>query len=326
MLGLFPEQHQNGLEFTSHLARMVRVRERGTSCEFVFTEQAPDLSKLLARTPRRFRNGFIVLALPSEKIFLRRMHLEESGLGGLDRAVLMEASRHLPFPIEQLSMDWKVYREENGTRDLQFSAVPNEVLVPYLDLKRQYHVDIAVMEPEAMALVRAVIPESDLQNGHYLLCDLREDRLLMLLLRSGGIETSFVHADLGWDAIIARISQKTSQDREEIKKMLPASGWDGSRGKVVAALKEESERIIQVLSEAITFDTEHDEDHLEIRLSGYFVTIPGSTDVVQHRLSRPCTLATSAHHFPKLSKSVKRVEREPWWDIALGEALYRFAL
>lgn len=90
--------------------------------------------------PSPIRSKDIVFEIPEDISFQQRLDIPANGSDEeLENAVLSEAEKLLPFPLDQVSWDYQVTGEQEGSKKVLFIAVPLEVVQEYYNFFLSCH-------------------------------------------------------------------------------------------------------------------------------------------------------------------------------------------
>ena len=305
------------------VARIVRVKTTSAGIVIDAAVEASQLGEAVSNLPRKSRAHFGVLALPGAHTFTRMIHVEESEFSNLERVVALEAQRHLPLSIDKMSYDWAVVSSTEGRRDIQVAAVESGIVSQYDEELRKHKITPVAVEPESIALTRALLTEQQVQKGNFVIADLREDRLLIVLVHFGGVHGSFYHKDWGWGSFVERLHKTTSESPDDLYKKIVAEGMGAGHGKHAKAFVTEFQHLTELLRQSLEYFNDQYHEKPKLLVSGYLRQFGNVAEQLEQSLNHSCQLQSSAHLAKKDSQDAKKLEDEPKWDVALGEALYK---
>ncbi len=142
-----------------HLVRAVRFAEeqlpQGYRWE-VGGERGPLVATIrgaLAKAGIRARAA--VIAMPRRQVTARISALPPADRAGLRRVVELDVSDHIPFPLEQVVLDFQPLgpsREQAGLQDVLVVAAPRELVRGYLQLARDLGLSVVALTVDALGL------------------------------------------------------------------------------------------------------------------------------------------------------------------------------
>jgi len=173
----------------------------------------------------------VVASIPERQSFLRVIELPDMREDEIDEAIQWEVARHIPFGLENVYIDWQPLRSghktASGRQELLVGAAQKKVVDPLYKVFSNLGLDIAALELESQALVRALISD-----------DLR-GRQGILVVDLGGASTNVVIHDHG----TVRFTASLQRGSDQMRQMLTADEVD----KVDNKPKEMSEKAKEVI-------------------------------------------------------------------------------
>ena len=104
------------------------------------------------------------VAIPLNSSFVKVIQLPVSAEGDLENVITIEARRHVPVPISEVSLDWwvmpkteKEKEENNKTMEVILVAIHNDVINTYKDIIAKSGLVAAAYEMEPFGMIRAAI-------------------------------------------------------------------------------------------------------------------------------------------------------------------------
>jgi type IV pilus assembly protein PilM len=106
----------------------------------------------------------VVAGVPSSKIFASIINTPKLGHAELGRAIALQADQYIPMAIKDVKLDWVVLGpgRTDKEQEVLVVAAPNTVTNKYLSLFEQAGLELLALEPNAIALARAVVQPNDL--------------------------------------------------------------------------------------------------------------------------------------------------------------------
>lgn len=134
-------------------------------------------------------NDVVVSSIPETQSFLRVIEVPIMDESEIEEAVQWEVSQHIPFGLENVYIDWQPvtsgHKAQSGRQEVLVGAAQKKVVDPLLKVLQDLGFDLAALELESQALVRALISE-----------ELRSKRGL-LIIDLGGTGTNVIIHDHG---------------------------------------------------------------------------------------------------------------------------------
>ena len=109
---------------------------------------------------RGFKTRAVALALAGNAVMVRRIELPAMSPAELDASIYWEARQHVPFPAEEVTLDYKVLRapsgpEAAGSTDVLLVAARKDRVAEYAGVVEQAGCTPAVIDVDVFALLNA---------------------------------------------------------------------------------------------------------------------------------------------------------------------------
>ncbi len=107
-----------------------------------------------------------VFSIPDFSSFFTSFRLPPMTKKELPQAIKYEARQHIPIPLAEVSLDWKIIESKAIDKDkISFKvllvAVPNEVINQYQKIAKISGLNIFALEAEVFSLIRALVEKGD---------------------------------------------------------------------------------------------------------------------------------------------------------------------
>ena len=106
--------------------------------------------------PEAFTGKQVVLRIPERHTFIRLLTLPKEDSIALGERIPWAVDEEVPLPIEKLTYDWSLMKEDEKTSLVQVAAVPMRMVEPALEALQAADVFPVAIEPSTPALLRAV--------------------------------------------------------------------------------------------------------------------------------------------------------------------------
>lgn len=129
-------------------------------------ESVPGLKEWIAE--HQLPTDRVVVSLPSHLISLRTLTLPFNDARKLEKVVPFEIEALLPYPLEEVVVDYQVTDTTEGRTNLLVAAVPRSLVKNYLEQLSRAGIDPEAVELDGMALtnlVRHVFPDLSAPGG-----------------------------------------------------------------------------------------------------------------------------------------------------------------
>ncbi len=138
--------------------------------------------KLANAKPRPPRSRRVAAELPESQIFLHHFQLPKELSGeDLEEALVQQVNQTMPIELENMAWDFQLLRSSDEGHNILFAAAPAEIVESYEHTLALAGLELVSLEPESLALMRAVIDQKTAAPDE-----------LVLLIDIGGRSTSLV--------------------------------------------------------------------------------------------------------------------------------------
>ncbi|MBW3538208.1 type IV pilus assembly protein PilM [Candidatus Parcubacteria bacterium] len=106
----------------------------------------------------------VVAGLPSGSLFAAVITTPKLTHTELSKAIKFQADQYVPMALDQVKLDWSVVGAGANDNELEvlLVAAPNTSTAKYANILEKAGLEVVVLEANAMAVARAVVPPSDL--------------------------------------------------------------------------------------------------------------------------------------------------------------------
>lgn len=160
----------------------------------------------------------VVVSLPEEKSYIFNLKVPYVEPKELRGSIELQLEEHIPLPPENIVFDFEVisYLKESKELLLNIAALPQDTVYNYIEVFEEAGLRPVVVDPEAIAIGRAVIPKDD--GGTYVLTDFGQDRTSISIYQDGYIRFNTI-LDFGGVDITKAIMKDFKIDFNEAEKM-----------------------------------------------------------------------------------------------------------
>jgi len=224
----------------------------------------------------------VVASIPETQSFLRVIEVPDMTDEETDEGVRWEVAQHIPFGLENVYIDWQPiargHQAAKGIREVLVGAAQKKVVDPLLAVLKDLDLDVAALELESQAIVRALIsPELQNKQG-------------MLIVDLGGSATNVIIHDHGAMRFTASLQHGVrrvaetlpSKDKEELLVPTTADLTTESANRIAEAMRPAQEELVMEIKGIVEFYNGIDDKHgvTEILLTGGGSNYPGLDRVV----------------------------------------------
>ena len=213
----------------------------------------------------------VVVGIPSNKMFATVVDFPRLPAAELMKTVQYQLDTHIPMPLDESKVDWAVVGDSPKNKDnieVLIAAVSNSYAETRLDMLESIGLNVVAIEPDALALIRALLPRE--AAGTYLVLDIGENATDLVITRS--IPT-------GGSTFVKSAKQNLNVDDKQAAQFVYKFGLnpDKLEGQVYRAIEPTVDGLISEVAKSIKFfGTRYGDVAIEkIVVSGGASTLPG---------------------------------------------------
>lgn len=304
------------------------------------------IKKSLAKiNGEKLKTKNVIASLPEKKAFLQVIKMPKMKEEELKTAVFFEAENYIPFPIQEVYLDFQVVRSPKGYSDKELdvliAAIPKETVDPYVSCLKQAGLFPLALEIESQSISRALI-KNGVSPSPVFLVDFGKSKTTFIIYSGYSLQfTSSV--PLSSNLLTKAVARSLVVDDNEaerikikyglnafLKKELTKKDSKVNEGRIFEAmipvLTDLAEQIGRYLQYYKTHaDEKHSKEKInKILLSGNGSNLKGLTDFLSAELKISVELANPwINILPDFSKKIPEIAlKESFgYTTALGLAL-----
>jgi type IV pilus assembly protein PilM len=171
------------------------------------------LSSLLKENSVKTKRA--VLSIPGRSVFNRFLKIPPVEGDRLNRIVQFEARQHLPFPLEEVRIEYEAYASEHGDMDVSLLAVKRDALAFYIDIMRKCGLSIVSIDISSLALFNVYVnsTQRDPADEVVALADIGASTC-DIVVESEGKVRFMRRARVGGNSLTAMLAQEMGQEFE----------------------------------------------------------------------------------------------------------------
>ncbi len=303
-----------GLDIGSHTIKLIELGRERSDMFLLAAGTAPTPPKALMSTvPADWeatavaikklwkdtgaRSQSVAIALPESQVFTRVIAVPQLSQRELASAIKWEAEQYIPLPLEQVTIDFTVLRDnkETGTNNMEVLLVasPKALLEKYLNILELAELLPAAVETEIIATARA-LGRATASLPAVLIVSLGAQTTDLAILRRGILAfTRSISA--GGEALSRALAQGLGFELSQAEEFKKTYGLEPDKleGKIFEAIRPIMETIVGEMKRAISFYQEKfKDDHVDaVILSGGTARLPGMVVYVAQSLGIEAQLA-----------------------------------
>jgi type IV pilus assembly protein PilM len=176
------------------------------------------LTLVLQKLKQAHRLDYGIVSLPEEKSYIFNISIPYVSPKEIRSALELHLEENIPLPLENIVFDFDVvrYEEESDELVINVSALPLNIVKSYTEIFEKAGIVPVVIDSEAVAIARAVIPRGAL--GTFLIVDFGEERTSLSVYQGGFIRFNSI-LDFGARDITQAIMKDFNLDFNEAEKL-----------------------------------------------------------------------------------------------------------
>ncbi|HSH31160.1 MAG TPA: type IV pilus assembly protein PilM [Candidatus Saccharimonadales bacterium] len=264
------ETNYFGLDIGSTAIRLVQLRASGAKSNLVTYGSVPVPAGLTTSDSQldqdkvagvirqlvkdaRVSTKNVVAGLPSTSIFATVITTPKLSHAELAKAIKFQADQYVPMALDQVKLDWSVVGAGAGDNELEvlLVAAPNTVAAKYANILEKAGLEVVVLESNAMAVARAVVPPSELAMIVLDIGNTTSDLTLMYqntprLMRS---------IPVGGSVFVQSVAQNLGLDRTQAEQFTYRFGLTQTKleGQVLRAIKPSIDQLVGEIQKSSKF-------------------------------------------------------------------------
>lgn len=267
-------------------------------------------------------------SIPDYSTFFTNFELPFMTKEEIPGAVRIEARRHVPVPLNEVTLDWQVIEEKLLDQKaprlrILLIAVPNEIISQYRGIASALKLELLALEAEVFGLIRSLISKDEKKVIGLIDIGTRSTTCSIIDKRVLKASHSF---DISGNALTEIISKEFSLDyeiAEEAKKRYGISPTTKEGEKIREVLIPVIDMIIRESEKAFNkFYLTEEKEIEKIILAGGTALLPGLVEYFQDYFKKEVEIANpfkKIFYSPELEENLKEIG--PSYSIAVGMAL-----
>jgi len=276
-----------------------------------------------------------IASLPGFSVFTTILKLPKMEEKELSSAIKWEAKRYIPFPIEEIILDWEIVLPKAALRDQRaaaasasseaevfLTAVPKNIVKRYSNIFKKADLNLIGLEPEALALARALVNPAE--EGGSMIVDIGATATEICIVEDGFPKLN-LSVDMGGNGLTRAIAQSLQVSFERAEQFKKDFGVSREKmgGEIPSAIKPVIDVIVEKIRHCSSlFANRGGKPVREIILSGGSAKLPEFVNYLSLFLDNKIVIADPWRKViapQEMNKVLK--ELGPNFDVACGLAL-----
>ena len=230
----------------------------------------------------------VVLGIPSNKMFATVVDMPDMSQAELAATIRYQAEQFIPMSLDEAKVDWALLGKSpnDATKnEVLLASVANNFSEARLDLIEGLGFNVIVIEPDSLALSRALLPAGDM--GAHLIVEIG-DFTTDIVMTYADAPRLIRSISTGMQSFIKVAAQNLNVQPQQAAQFIMKFGLqpDKLEGQVVRALESSVDQFVAEITKSVKFfQTRYQSITLSnIIFSSYGATIPGFSAYVAERV------------------------------------------
>lgn len=268
-----------------------------------------------------------VFAMPLSASFVTIMSLEATPDEDISPRVRVEARKHIPVPIAEVTLDWAEVEMADGetenSRDVLLAAIQNEALNRFTILMQTVNFTNAPTEIECFSTIRGIYSSSEADIA---IIDIGATLTKLYIVRGGMLQRMY-RVRAGGAECTSKISVDEKISFEEAEILKRTITRDDEKFPILQKIHHNHfSRVLKEFKQVLAdYETRIQTEVSTIYLTGGAVLFPGLDTFIANQMEREVSVATPFNKvaYPAFMEDTMR-EIGPAFTAALGAALRSF--
>lgn len=219
----------------------------------------------------------VAVGVPSKRTFNTVVDFPKLAQNELKKTIEYQAEGHIPQSLDEVKLDWAVVGDSPAAADkveVLLSTVPNDFAEARLSALESAGFNVVAVEPDPLALVRALIPAN--ATGSIMVLDLGSEET-DLVISHAGTPRLIRSIPTGGRAFIKAAMQNLNVDEAQAQQFVYKFGLSQNKleGQVYKALESTVDGLIAEVEKSIKFfKTRYKVDIEKVIVTGGASTLP----------------------------------------------------
>lgn len=209
------------------------------------------IKKLLSDSKVTTKN--VVAGLPSARVFTSVISVPKMSVTELSKSIQYQAEQHVPMSLDQVKLDWMQVGDSGDSKqqEVLLAAVPTTIAERYLAMLESLGLEVVSLEPDALALTRALTAPAD---GTVVLLDVGA-ATTDLVVADKGLAKLVRSVPVGGDTFVKAASQNLNLEPEQAFQFVYKFGLAEGKmeGQVRKAIKTSIDSLVSEVDKSIKF-------------------------------------------------------------------------
>jgi type IV pilus assembly protein PilM len=312
--------------------RLVRFAREPLLAEAIVDSEIIDRQAVIEAIQNLFeehsiKTRTVASAVSGRAVIVKKIWMDRLAEEDAREAILWEAEQHIPYDINDVTLDFQILRAEPDAKQMEvlLVAAKRDVVHQHADILREAGLVPAVIDVDAFAVQNAVLSSQEIADEEVVaLCDIGAEECNVNIIR-GGVPLYTKDLAIGTIGLIDVLKRELELDQEEADELLRSHD---DANDLSSHLGEVFEELAQAIERAVVFLKSNDEEApiSRLLLSGGGAHVRGVAEYLANRLQLPVELVDPLQ---RLEIDADQVDAEQWsseapqYAVSVGLALRR---
>ena len=277
---------------------------------------------------KRLRSRNIVSAVSGRAVIVKKILMDRLAEEDAREAIHWEAEQHVPYDINDVSLDFQILDEEANPKQMQvlLVAAKRDMLNAHADLVREAGLSPVVIDVDSFAVQNAILANYDFTPEEVVALVNIGAEITNINIIQGGIPHFTQDLSLGGNTFVEAVMKKHNVSHAEA--LAAIRGQEAPAFDLKAVVEEVCEDLATAIERSIVYlKTSGDTERItRLMLSGGGVRIPGIVDFLARRHQVPVEIADPLRRIqynPALFGDADPAPVGPSLTVGIGLALRR---
>jgi len=233
----------------------------------------------------------VVLGIPSNKMFATVVDMPDMPRAELESTIKYQAEQYIPMSLDEAKVDWAMLGKSlaDATKnEILLASVSNAFSESRLDLIEGLGFNVIAIEPDSLALVRALLPQN--ATGTRVLIEIG-DFTTDIVITYNDTPRLVRSVQVGMQSLVKVAAQNLNVQPQQAAQFITKFGLqpDKLEGQIVRALENTVDQFIVEITKSVKFfQTRYQSVPVSsLVVSNYGATIPGFREYLTERVGIP---------------------------------------
>jgi len=235
----------------------------------------------------KIRTKAAIFSIPDFSCFCVCFDLPPMNQKEIENAVYFNASQHIPLPITETSLDWKLISGQPGDNKSNLKiflvAVPNQIIHDFQEVAKLAGLELYAVEAEALGLSRALVKD---KKRCVCLVDIGVQSTTINIVEKGNLRSSYSF-DFASSQLAHAVSSISGLGQAEAEELKNKQGLGSGNEEITKSLYLLIDPLLAEIKRALlSFSRESEREIAEIYLTGGTSSLPGLKEYFKEVLGR----------------------------------------